>query len=121
MSWIAANIGLILTVSGAATCSMIAQAVAPRFAVRLLFGEEIATPSGLLVARSWGAMIFCSGLMLIYAASHPDVRWPIMLYAIFGKLSFVVPVFMSYRRSPAMLAAIGDLVIVVLFAWYLAA
>lgn len=121
MSWIHDNIGWILIVSGAGTCTMIGQAIAPRLIARSLFGEDLPNATAVLVARSWGAMIFLSGLMMIYAAWHPELRLPVMLYALLGKLSFVVPVFASVRRPLALAAAAGDLVIVALFAWYLAA
>jgi len=66
-------------------------------------------------------MIFLSGMAMVYAALHPSVRLPVMLYALLGKLSFVIPVLAApqYRNKPAFGAAIADLVIVVLFAWYL--
>lgn len=122
MSFIVTNIHLILIVSGLATCSMLLQALAPRWAVRFLFGEEIVSASALLIARSWAAMIFASGLMLIYASYHPEVRLPILLYSIAGKLGFTGLVFANGRRylaKPAFAAAIGDLIIVILLICYL--
>jgi hypothetical protein len=124
MGWIAQNIFWILIVSGAATCSMLGMALAPRVAVRLIFGEDITTASGLLMARSWGAMIFVSGLLLIASAYRPDFRTPVLLNAIAGKLGFSLLVFANgrrYRARPAFAMAIGDLVIVILLLWYLAA
>lgn len=121
MSWIAANIDWILIVAGAGTCSMLSMAVAPRAVTHMLFGEALPGGAAVLIARSWGTMIFLSGVMLIYAAWHPEVRLPAMAYSALGKMSFVVPVFASVRRPLALAAAVGDLAIVLLFAWYLLA
>jgi hypothetical protein len=123
MSWLDQNIGWVLIVSGIATCSMIAMALAPRWTVRFLFEEDLTSPSSLLIARSWGAMIVASGLMLIYAAYHPEARLPILLYAIAGKLGFVFLTVGNgrYARRPAMIAAAGDVVIALLLALYLSA
>jgi hypothetical protein len=114
----------VLIACGAATCSMLVQALAPRFAVRFIFGEEIATPSGLLMARSWGAMVFVSGLLLVASAYHPEFRVPVLLNAIAGKFGFVALVIANGRRylaRPAFATALADVVMVVLFIWYLAA
>jgi hypothetical protein len=121
--WIVANIDWILIVAGLLTCSMISMALAPRFAMRSTFGEIAEGPVANLIARSWGAMIFASGLMLIYAAWHAEARLPILLYAIAGKLGFIALVLAEprFRRSGALAAAAGDLVIVALLAWYLIA
>jgi len=123
MDWIRGNIQWILIVCGAATRSMLVIALAPRFAARFIFGEELATPSSLLIARNWGAMIFVSGLLLIASAGHPDFRLPIMLNAIAGKLGFTLLVFAGGKRylaKPAFPMAIADLAIVLLFVVYLA-
>ena len=123
MIWIVQNIHWVLIVSGALTCSMLSMAVAPRFAMRSMFGEVAEGPVANLIARSWGAMIFASGLMLIYAAWHAEARLPILLYAIAGKLGFIALVLAEPRlRKPnALIAAGGDLAIVALLAWYLLA
>ena len=124
MNWIASNIFWVLLISGAATCSMLLQALAPRFAVRFIFGEDIANASGLLMARSWGAMVFVSGLLLVASAYHPEFRLPVLLNAIAGKLGFTLLVLANGRRylaRPAFAMALADLVMVALFACYLAA
>jgi len=118
MSWTDHSIFWILIVCGIATCSMLVQAIAPRFAVRFIFGEDIASASGLLMARSWGAMVFVSGLLLIAAAYHPEFRLPVLLNAIAGKIGFTLLVFASGRRylaRPAFAMALADLVMVALF------
>jgi hypothetical protein len=121
MRWIDTNIDWILIVSGLGTATMLAMTALPSFTTRFLFGEDITTRSGVVIAKSWGMMIFLSGMALVYAAFHPWVRVPVMLYSLLGKLSFVVPVFAApqYRNTPAFGAAIADLVIAALFAWYL--
>ncbi len=123
MSWIVANIGWVLIVSGVLTCSMISMALAPRFAMLSTFGEIAEGPVANLIARSWGLMIFASGLMLIYAAWHGEARLPILLYSIVGKLGFIGLVLAErrFRRPSALIAAAGDLVIVALLSWYLLA
>lgn len=122
-NWIISNISPVLIVCGLLTCSMLLMAVAPRFAMRATFGEAAEGPVANLIARSWGAMIFASGLMLIYAAWHAEARLPILLYAIAGKLGFVALVLAapSLRKPGALAVVAGDLVIVALLVWYLLA
>ncbi|HEY1632163.1 MAG TPA: hypothetical protein VGF56_12680 [Rhizomicrobium sp.] len=113
-----------LIVCGLLTFSMIAMAVAPRALSRFIFGEEPANAASLLVARSWAAMVAASGLMLVYAAYHPQARLPILLYSIAGKGGFVLLVganFARLRNRPAFPMALIDLAMVALFAWSLAA
>lgn len=113
------NIALVLQICGVLTCSMISYALVPRFVNRFTFGEEIS--GNLLAYRSWGVMIFASGLMLIYAASNAEARLPILLYSIVGKSSFVLPVVFSgrYFKRPAFPMALADVAMIALFAWYL--
>ncbi len=123
MNWIVSHIFWILIVCGIATCSMLVQALVPRFAVRFIFGEDITTPSSLLIARSWGAMIFVSGLLLIASAYRPEFRVPVLIAAIAGKSGFTVLVFENGRRylaRPAFAMALADLAMVASFVWYLA-
>ena len=122
MSGIAVNIVWILIVCGAATSSMAAMAIAPRLAVRYVFGEEASGAFADVMARTWGAMIFASGLALIYAAFDASVRVPVMVLAIIGKATFSAAVLGSrLRRQRAIIMALTDLVMVALFVWYLLA
>jgi lipid-A-disaccharide synthase-like uncharacterized protein len=122
VSWIAANIVWLLIVCGAATCSMAAMAIAPRFTVRYIFGEEASGAVADVMARTWGVMILASGLALIYAAVDASIRVPVMALAIIGKATFSASVLASrLRRQRAVVMAVADLGMVALFVWYLAA
>jgi hypothetical protein len=122
VSWIAGNIGWLLIACGAATCSMAAMAVAPRFAVRYIFGEEASGAIADVMARTWGVMILASGVALIYVAFDARVRVPVIALAIIGKATFSASVLSSrLRRQRAVVMALVDLVMVALFLWYLVA
>ena len=124
MIWIQNNIGWILVVSGILTCAALLQAVAPRFGMMNLFGEEVIPSSALLIIRSWGAMIFVSGLLLIYAAYHSEQRLPILFYSITVKLGIAGLVFAGgarYRKRQVFKIASADFVMALLFVWYLIA
>lgn len=122
MDWILNNIQPVLLVSGILTFSMVLMMLAPRFALRATFGEAAEGRVADLVSRSWGEMIAASGLMLIYAAYHPETRLPILLYSIAGKAGFIVlTLSKGYRRMNAMTAVVADAIMVALFAWYLLA
>jgi hypothetical protein len=122
MDWILNNIQPVLLVSGILTFSMVLMMLAPRFALRATFGEAAEGRVADLVSRSWGEMIAASGLMLIYAAYHPEARLPILLYSIAGKAGFIVlTLSKGYRRMNAMTAVVADAIMVALFAWYLLA
>jgi hypothetical protein len=122
MSWIVTNIDWILLVGGALTCTMVIPMIAPRIAFKYMFGEIADGPLGLLLMRHWGQMIFATGLLLIYSSYYEESRLPILAFASFTKLTFVVLAFSNgsrYSRKPAMFIALGDLTLVVLFVWYL--
>jgi hypothetical protein len=122
VDWIIRHIDWILIVSGVLTFSMVLMMLAPRFALRATFGEAAEGRVADLVSRSWGEMIAASGLMLIYAAYHPETRLPILLYSIAGKTGFIVlTLSKGYRGTNAMTAVAADAVMVALFAWYLLA
>lgn len=122
MDWILNNIQPVLLVSGILTFSMVLMMLAPRFALRATFGEAAEGRVADLVSRSWGEMIAASGLMLIYAAYHPETRLPILLYSIAGKAGFIVlTLSKGYRGMNAMTAVVADAIMVALFAWYLLA
>lgn len=122
MGWIGQNIPWILIVSGLATFGIFPMIFAPRLGVKMLFGEDAVAPSQIFIARSWASMIAASGLTLVYAAWHPEVRLPVLLFSIVGKTGFVlltISNFSRYRKHLALPAAIGDVVIVLMLVWYL--
>lgn len=122
MSWIVEHIDWVLIVSGALTFGAIVTAFAPRFISQFVFGEVIEGKAGDLALRILGEMVAASGLMLIYAAYHPEVRLPILLYSIVGKTTFIVVTLLKGFRGPnAMLTVAADGAMIVLFAWYLIA
>ena len=122
MGWISNNIQPVLIVSGVLTFSMISMLLMPRFAQLFVFGEAADGEVADLVSRSWGEMIAASGLMLIYAAYHPEARLPILLYSIAGKTGFIVlTLSKGYRTPKAVIAMLGDAIMIALFAWYLLA
>ena len=123
MSWIVQNIDWVLLVSGIGTCSVVLMALAPHAAQRAFFGAIAEGPVANLIARSWGTMVFAAGLMLLYAAYHPEVRLPILLYSIVGKGSFVVltAATPAFRRQTAGMLAVVDLIVIGLLGWYLVA
>jgi hypothetical protein len=123
MGWIVQNIDWVLIVSGLGTCSVVLMAIAPAVAQRSFFGEIAEGPVANLIARSWGVMVFAAGLMMIYAAYHPEARLPILIYAIVGKGSFVVltAATPAFRMKTAGFLAVLDLIIIALLGWYLVA
>jgi hypothetical protein len=124
MSWIVTNIDWILLVGGALTCTMVIPMIAPRLAFKAMFGEVADGALGLLLMRHWGQMIFATGLLLIYSSFYEESRMPILAFASFTKLTFVVLAFSNrtrYKGKPAIFIALGDLTMVLLFVWYLIA
>jgi hypothetical protein len=124
MNWIVANMKWIMIVSGVLTCTMIYAAVAPQAALRSTFGETLEGPLAEIIVRNWGALIALVGAMLIYGAFNPGSRPLILTVAGLSKLVFIGLIFtygMQFLGQQAGIAITIDLVIVALFACYLAA
>src|SRR5262249_36134606 len=68
---IAMHIELILIVTGVATATMLIQFFAPLPVLRLIYGEAPTDGVTVALARHWGLLIFCVGVLLIYAAFSP--------------------------------------------------
>jgi hypothetical protein len=119
---IAANIEPILVVTGAATALAVGQVVAPVRFLRLAFGEAPADPVGAALARHWGLLIFCVGVLLVYAAFHAPIRAPIMVFAIVEKVAFAAGVLGTSLRRHRVAAAMAtaDLFIAVVYVLYFA-
>jgi hypothetical protein len=118
------NIKAIMTVSGALTCTMLFAALAPQAALRSTFGEMLEGPLAEIVVRNWGALIALIGAMLVYGAYDRAGRPLILIVGGVSKLIFIGLVLGQgerYLTQQAVVAVVGDLVMVVLFAAYLLA
>jgi len=123
MTWIVANIRWIMIVSGVLTSTMIFAALAPEAALVSTFGETLEGPLAHIVVRNWGALIALMGAMLIYGAFSPFQRPLILIVAGISKLVFLALILSHGQRylDRAGIAVVVDLVMVVLFSWYLLA
>lgn len=124
MNFIVANIKWIMLLSGALTSTMVSAALAPRQAFQATFGEPLEGRAAGLVVRNWGALITLVGAMLIYGAFAPPSRPLVLIVAGVSKLVFIALVLghgKRYFRGQAKVAVVCDLLMVVLFATYLAA
>ena len=122
MPWIVANIRWVMLISGVLTATMIYAAIAPKAALQSTFGETLSGPLAEIVVRNWGALIALIGAMLIYGAFDPPGRPFILIVAGVSKAIFIALVLSHgdrYLSNRAGIAVAIDLLMIVLFAWYL--
>jgi len=119
---IATHIEPILIITGAATAIALIQFVAPSQVLRMICGEAPTDAISLGVARHWGLLIFCVGVLLIYAAFHPSVRDPAMVFAATEKVALGTGVLGTSLRRHAVAASIaaGDSLIALVYLAYFA-
>lgn len=118
---IAANIEPILIITGVLTATMLAQSLAPSWMFRHTYGDTLSGPASTGLARHWGLLLFCVGMLLIYSAFHPALRKPTVVLASVEKAGFVACVFgTSLRHSRiASLMATGDAAMTLVYVLYL--
>ncbi len=125
MDLIVDNMFWIMMISGILTSTMISAVLAPGYAFKSYFGEELPAGSpAFLVVRNWGALIAGVGVLLIVGAFDETIRTWVLIFASFGKALFVGFVFaagMRYLGHQAFIAASIDLIMVILFVIYLIA
>jgi hypothetical protein len=87
------------------------------------FGEALDGPLTEIIVRNWGVLIALIGAMLVYGAFNPPVRRLVLVVAGVSKIVFITLVLLYGQRylGSAGLAVGVDLVMVGLFAAYLAA
>jgi hypothetical protein len=122
MSWIGRNIKGIMLVAGVFTFGLIFAFVAPWAALRTLFGASLEGPVANMVVRNWGALIALVGGMILYGAYRPAVRRFILATTAISKLVFVGLVIgggTDFLGHWIAVAALVDIVVVMLFAGYL--
>jgi hypothetical protein len=106
----ATQIDLILLLTGLATAGALVMVLAPARTLKLLFGQSSFDTTSLLIARHWGLLIFLVGALLVYAASHAEIRGPTLIIAGIEKAAFASSVFLSPLRQyrMAFVAAVAD-------------
>lgn len=124
MGLIVENMNWILYVTGALTASMFLMALMPAKAFKDNFGSDISDPNVVMLARHWGFYVGLAGLMLIYAGAHPEIREPILWFAIAGKAAIVALIVLrlgELKGTRAPVVAIADSIMVALYLIYLVA
>jgi hypothetical protein len=123
MLWIVSSMKWIMLLSGVLTSTMIYAAIAPDAALQSTFGETLTGPLAEIVVRNWGALIALIGAMLIYGAFNPASRPLVLTVAGISKAVFIglVLTLGDYLGRQAGVAVVIDVVMIVLFAWYLVA
>ncbi len=98
----------------------IAQCLAPRAALELLYGVEEFEPVTLLLARHWGLLIFLVGALLVYSAYDPNTRNPVLVVASLEKIVFAGFIFFGHgqKTSVGTFVAAGDTSFVLLYLLY---
>ena len=118
---IAMHIELILIVTGVATATMLIQFFAPLPVLRLIYGEAPTDGVTVALARHWGLLIFCVGVLLIYAAFSPPARAPILVFAVIEKIGLGVCMLGTLLRRQGIVAvlAVADLLMALVYLLYL--
>ena len=75
-----------------------------------------------MLARHWGLLVGCVGLLLVYAAFQSPVRVPVMMFAVVEKVALGASILGTKlrRQPPAAAIAVGDLLIALVYVVYLA-
>lgn len=118
---IGAHIEIFLIVTGATTAVAFVQFIAPASVCRIIYGAAPTEVVGRALARHWGLLVSLVGVLLIYAAFHPEMRQPIMIVAAVEKIGFGLGVFGTslWRYPIAAAIAAGDTLIPIVYVLYL--
>ena len=111
----------ILYVTGVITMLPIVMFFLP-WAMLNIIGLNVGREAGVPFTKHWGLLAFCFGALLVYSASHVEIRRPIVIASAIEKLGMMVIIAMAWNE--ASLAALRPLlfidgIIVGLFAIYL--
>ena len=113
---------VILLVTGIATATMIAAFFAPGLVLAQLFVDPPTDAVSLAVTRHWGVLVFCFGVLLIYAAYRRDTRKPVLIVTILEKVVLVAGLLLLplELHSGAYVVAASDATFSLLYILYLA-
>ena len=119
---IGAYIKPILLVSGIATAGMIAAFLAPALVLDQLFVAAPKDAVSLAVTRHWGVLVFCFGVLLIYAAFRAQSRQAVLAVTIVEKIALVAGLLLLplELHSGAYVVAASDATFSLLYILYLA-
>lgn len=118
---LAAQIELILLITGLATAGALGLVLAPVPMMKTLFGQAPADALSILIARHWGLLVGLVGALLVYAAYHAEVRVPTLIVAIVEKAAFAFAMLISpfRRRRSVLVMALADAGMAVVYLMYL--
>ena len=118
---IAKHFTKILYISGCITMLPILMFFFP-WAMLGLVGLDVGREAGVPFTKHWGLMAFCFGALLVYSASHVEIRRPIVIAAAIEKIGLCVIVAMAWNE-PSLQALrpilVVDGIIVLLFGMWL--
>ena len=118
---IAKHFTKILYITGIITMLPIMMFFLPWVSLRLL-GLDVGINAGVAFTKHWGLMAFCFGALLVYAASHVEIRRPIVIAAAVEKLGLCVIIAMGWNDlalAPLRPTLFVDGLCVILFGLYL--
>jgi hypothetical protein len=114
---IAANINIILVVTGVLTLGAALVFFVPDRVLKIVFGVSAPDDVTRLVTRHWGLVVGLVGSLLVYAGHHPELRVPVMAIAATEKLALAGLVLGSSlrRRGLLMIIVAADVVMAILY------
>src|SRR5207248_9699795 len=107
---LAAQIELILLLTGLATAGALVLFLSPVTMMKMLFGQAPSDALSLLIARHWGLLVCLVGGLLVYAAYHAEARVPTLTVASGEKAAFALGILISpfRRRAAVLVLALAD-------------
>ena len=117
------HISTILWITGIMTMLPLLQFFLPAMFIKRFNQTAIHDDVGLMFARHWGALVFVLGGLLVYAASHSELRGPIIAAALIEKAALVLLIIINLRQpfgKGFVLTAAFDGACCVIYALYLA-
>ena len=87
----------ILYVTGIITMLPIVMFFLP-WAMLNIIGLDVGREAGVPFTKHWGLLAFCFGALLVYSASHAEIRRPIVIAAAVEKIGMMVIVAMAWNE-----------------------